>query len=203
MKLINNILDVSKMEHGYSKLSLKNKNIVDILDNMVMSVSDYIKNKDLSIVFDPKVEEKIMGLDLYKFERIMLNLISNAIKFSNDKGVIFIDLIDNETFVEISIKDQGIGIDNESLESIFSKFKQEDKSLNRNAEGTGVGLYLVKSLIELHGGSIDVESTLNIGTKFTITLPAEIIKETVLVDDDYNEEDRVDMIKFEMSDIYD
>ena len=191
------------MEHGYSKLSLKNKNIVDILDNMVMSVSDYIKNKDLSIVFDPKVEEKIMGLDLYKFERIMLNLISNAIKFSNDKGVIFIDLIDNETFVEISIKDQGIGIDNESLESIFSKFKQEDKSLNRNAEGTGVGLYLVKSLIELHGGSIDVESTLNIGTKFTITLPAEIIKETVLVDDDYNEEDRVDMIKFEMSDIYD
>ena len=203
IKLINNILDVSKMEHGFTKLNLKNKNIVDIIDNMVMSVSDYIKNKNLSIIFDPKIEEKIMGVDLYNFERIMLNLISNAIKFSNDGGIIFIDLIDKITSVEISIKDQGIGIDENNLTSIFNKFKQEDKSLNRNAEGTGVGLYLVKSMIDLHGGSIAVESSLNLGTKFTIDLPVVLVEEAFLPVDDYNEDDRVDMIRFELSDIYD
>ena len=163
------------------------------VDLLILSVED----------LDPTVEEKIMGLDLYKFERIMLNLISNAIKFSNDDGIIFIDLIDKDTSVEISVKDQGIGIDRDNLENIFNKFKQEDKSLNRNTEGTGIGLSLVKSMVELHEGRIDVESTLNVGTKFTINLPVKIIEETVIVDSDYNAEDRVEMIKFELSDIYD
>ena len=202
IKLINNILDVSKMEKGFYELSLENKDIVKVVDKIVMSVADYIKDKHISIIFDPKVEEKIIALDLYKFERIMLNLISNAIKFSENEGVIFIDLIGKEGFVEISVKDQGIGIEQENINLIFNKFKQENKSLNRNTEGTGIGLSLVKTIVELHGGSIDVESTVNVGSKFTVSLPCKILNEPLSSYDEYLDEDRIEMIRFELSDIY-
>lgn len=202
IKLINNILDVSKMEQGFYDLSLENKNIVSVVDNIVMSVSDYIKDKKLSIIFDPKVEEKFIALDLYKFERIMLNLISNAIKFSKNNGVIFLDLIDKEDFIEVSIKDQGIGIDEQNLKSIFKKFNQENKSFNRKAEGTGIGLSLVQSMVELHGGTIDVESTVGVGSKFTIHLPTKTVNSPINLQDEYSFEDKVEMIRFELSDIY-
>lgn len=202
IKLINNILDVSKIEGGFYELSLKNKNIVNVIDNIVESVSYYIKDKELSIIFDPKMEEKIIALDLYKFERIMLNLISNAIKFSKAKGIILIDIIDKGKFVEISVEDKGIGIDKKNIDGIFDKFKQENKSSNFKAGGTGIGLHLVKSIVDLYGGSISVESTINKGSKFIVSLPSITVDGSTYTQEDCNNEDRVEMIKFELSDIY-
>ena len=203
IKLINNILDVSRIEQGFYELNLENRNVVNVVEDIVASVSNYIKDNKLKIIFDPEVEEKIIALDLYKFERIMLNLISNAIKFSKDKGTIFISLADRGNTVEISVKDQGIGIDKKNIKNIFNKFKQENKSLNRKAEGTGIGLSLVKSIVELHKGSIDLESTVGVGSKFIINIPSKIVDNPVMLQDELIFENRVEMIKFEFSDIYD
>lgn len=203
IKLINNILDYSRIEQGFYELKLENRDILSVLESMVDSVSQYIKDKHLEIAFHTDIKEKIVALDLYKFERIMLNLISNAIKFSRHNGVIDISLLDKGDYIEILVEDQGIGIDNRNLDSIFNKFKQENKSLNRRVEGTGIGLSLVKSIVEIHGGTISVESTVDVGTTFKITLPSKILDEPVDVLKRYDEENRVEMIKFELSDIYD
>ena len=157
-KLVNNIIDVSKIESGFLKLNLSNENIVNIIENIVQSVSDYIKVKGLNIVFDTNTEEKIIACDPDKVERIIINLISNAIKFTNASGSIFVNIIDKGDTVEISVKDTGIGMDKKHLNNIFKRFHQVDKSLSRNTEGSGIGLSLVRSIVKLHGGKISAES---------------------------------------------
>ena len=171
-RLINNIVDLSKIEAGFFKLNLSNNNIVDVVEEIVMSVTDFTDSKDLSIVFDTDIEERIIAFDVEKIERIVLNLISNAIKFSNEGDEILVNVKDKVEFVEISVKDNGIGIRAKDLSMIFDRFKQVDKLLSRNTGGTGIGLNLVKSIIELHGGSICVESELGTGSKFTVILPS-------------------------------
>lgn len=90
-----------------------------------------------------------MALDIYKFERILVNLISNAIKFSNRDGVIIVKLVKDNDYAMISVEDNGIGIDEKDRDIIFKKFIQLDNGLNRRSEGTGIGLSLVKSMAEL------------------------------------------------------
>ncbi|WP_242980651.1 PAS domain-containing sensor histidine kinase [Clostridium vincentii] len=172
-KLINNIVDSSKIEAGFFELNLSNNNIVEVIEEIVMSVTNFTEIKGLNIIFDTDTEEKIIACDPEKIERIVLNLISNAIKFSNPGDEILVDIKDKDEFVEISVKDNGIGIKAKNLGIIFDRFKQVDKSLSRNAEGTGIGLSLVKSIVELHGGSISVESELGKGSKFTVLLPTK------------------------------
>lgn len=201
-KLINNILDISKIESGFYELDLTNEDIVNVTEDIIGSVSKYIDKMRLNIVFDTDIEEKVIALDLHKFERIMLNLISNAIKFSNPGGTIFVNLYDKDNSIEISVKDQGIGISKENLPNIFDKFHQVNKSLNRKAEGTGIGLSLVKSLVELHDGKINAESTLGKGSTFTLKLPATIVDKQNDNKSEINNKNRTEMIKFELSDIY-
>lgn len=203
IKLINNILDISKIESGLNELYLCNYNIVEIIDSIVQSVSEYTKSKDIQIIFDPDVEELLIALDVYKFDRILLNLISNAIKFSITGKVIFIKLevTDHQT-VRISVTDEGIGIAQECMDSIFGKFIQLNRNLNRISEGTGLGLPLAKSMAELHGGSLTVESILDKGSTFTIELPIKTIDTTNSNQEDTTDIDRVEIIKYEFSDIY-
>ncbi|MEQ8199272.1 MAG: PAS domain-containing sensor histidine kinase, partial [Clostridiaceae bacterium] len=111
IKLINNIVDLSKIDSGFFTLNLSNENIVNITEDIVQSVADYIKGKGLNIIFDTNTEEKIIDCDPDKIERIILNLISNAIKFTNPGGSIFVNLIDKGDTVEISVEDTGIGMD--------------------------------------------------------------------------------------------
>ena len=171
-KLINNIVDLSKIEAGFFELSLSNYNIVEIVEEIVNSVAAYTDIKGLNIIFDTDIEEKIIACDPEKIDRIVLNLISNAIKFSDAGNEIFVNIKDKDEFIEISIKDNGIGIENDQLDIIFNRFKQVDKSLSRNAEGTGIGLSLVKALVEMHQGTIYVESEIGKGSKFTFELPS-------------------------------
>ncbi|MFW2490359.1 PAS domain-containing sensor histidine kinase [Clostridium chromiireducens] len=200
-KLINNIVDSSKIEAGFLELNLLNANIVNVVEEIVMSVTSFVKIKGLNIIFDTDTEEKIIACDPEKIERIMLNLISNATKFSNDNGEIFVNVKDMDDWVEISVKDNGIGIEEKKLDIIFNRFEQVDKSLSRNTEGTGIGLNLVKSIVKLHGGSINVESEYGKGSKFTVTLPAgAVAKDNMIYDKNIRNKD--ERIRLEFSDVY-
>ena len=114
-KLINNIVDSSKIQAGFFELNLSNNNIVEIVEEITMSVTNFTDSKGLHIIFDTDSEEKIIACDPEKIERIVLNLISNAIKFSDVGDEIFVDVKDKNEFVEISVKDNGIGIEEKNL----------------------------------------------------------------------------------------
>ncbi|QGU94578.1 hypothetical protein GOM49_05230 [Clostridium bovifaecis] len=171
LRIINNLLDITKVDGQYLSLNLTNENIVYIVEDITQSVAEYIRAKNISITFDTEVEEKIIAVDEEKVERIMLNILSNAVKFTDENGSIFVNIYDKGEFVEISISDTGIGIPEDKLDYIFGRFAQVDKSTTRNNEGSGIGLALVESLVKLHNGKIYVESKLGEGTKFTIQLP--------------------------------
>lgn len=152
-KLINNIVDISKMDSGALKLNLSDQNIVEVAEDIVKSVASYADQKGLEITFDTDTEKRIISCDRDKIERVVLNLISNSIKFTDPGGRIFVSVKGVGAGVEISVRDTGIGIEEKDLGSIFDKYYQVAKSLSRNAEGSGIGLALVKSLVELHGGA--------------------------------------------------
>jgi len=200
-KLINNIVDSSKIQAGFFKLKLSNNNIVEVVEEIVMSVTNFTDSKGLHIIFDTDTEEKIIACDPEMIQRIILNLISNAIKFSEVGDKIFVNVMDKNDSVEISVEDNGIGIEEKNLLMIFDRFKQVDKSLSRNSEGTGIGLSLVKSIVELHGGSIYVESEFEKGSKFTVSLPStKVIQENILYNSKVKSGDET--IKVELSDVY-
>ncbi|MDF2615030.1 MAG: tmoS1 [Clostridia bacterium] len=204
LRIVNNLIDITKIDAGYLQLQLKNENIVFIIEEITLSVKDYIENKGISLIFDTDIEEKMIACDSDKVERIMLNLLSNAIKFTSSGGKIEVIVTDRGDHVNISVKDTGIGIPEEKQNMIFERFMQVDKSLSRNREGSGIGLSLVKSLVELHNGSISVRSQFGQGSEFIIILPAVTIhKESPPVDSSvYTAQTKIDRINIEFSDIY-
>ena len=200
-KIINNIVDLSKIEAGFFKLNLSNNNIVTVVEETVMAAATLIEGKGLNITFDTDIEEKNIACDAERIKRIILNLMSNSIKFTESGDEIFVNIIDKNEFVEISIKDNGIGIEEKYLDVIFDRFKQVDKSLSRNAEGTGVGLSLVKSIVELHGGNIYAQSKFGEGSTFTIRLPAgKVLDENIIYSNIAKNGNEI--IRVEFSDIY-
>jgi signal transduction histidine kinase len=174
IRLVNNIIDISKIESGYIEPDFHYDDIVAAVEDTTMSAADYIKSNGIELCFDTDIEEKFMCFDKDKIERVMLNLLSNAVKFSNPGSTITVELTDSNDSVTIRVKDTGIGIDKDSLNSIFERFVQVDKSLTRSQEGSGIGLSLVKSLVEMHKGTITVESEYGKGTTFIITLPTTL-----------------------------
>ncbi|OPJ63321.1 sensor histidine kinase [Clostridium chromiireducens] len=176
LRLIENLIDITKFENGYYSLNRSNHDIISLIEEVVSSVAGYIENKDISIIFDTDVEEKIIALDPEKIERIILNLLSNSVKFTPSGGSISVKIQDHKDNVCIKIKDTGSGIPEDKLESIFDRFVQVDKSLNRSHEGSGIGLSIVKSLVEQHGGKIFVKSKESQGTEFILHLPCELVE---------------------------
>ncbi|WP_069998504.1 ABC transporter substrate binding protein [Cellulosilyticum sp. I15G10I2] len=204
LRIVNNLIDITKIDAGYLLLDLKNENIVSIVEEISLSVKDYMENRGLSLVFDTDIEEKIISCDADKIERIVLNLLSNAIKFTESDGKIEVTITDAGDAINISVKDTGIGIPKEKQDLIFEKFMQVDKSLSRNREGSGIGLSLVKSLVELHNGHISVKSEYGQGSEFIITLPAVLTPqpEASLDYTAHTIQNKVDNINIEFSDIY-
>jgi len=173
VKLVDNIIDMTKMESGYYKLDLRRVDIVRIVEETVLSVEAYAVNRGLKLTFDTNVEEKMIACDPDAIERILLNLLSNAIKFSDFGGEIEVVVKDEGRDILIEVTDTGMGVPPDKKDKIFERFAQVDKSFTRQSEGSGIGLAIVKSLVELHKGNIILESELNIGSKFSIRLPAE------------------------------
>lgn len=204
MRLVNNLIDMTKIDSGFMKLDLKNQNIVQITEDIVQSTADYVQSMSRTIVFDTDQEEKVMAFDSEKLERILLNLISNATKFTNPGDKININLHDKGDRIIISVKDTGIGIPEEKLPQLFERFKQIDPLLNRSHEGSGIGLTIVKALVELHDGTLEVKSTYKEGTEFIISLPATVIPEEqeTEANQEHSKEQYVQKINIEFSDIY-
>lgn len=201
MRLINNILDMTKLDSGFLKLNRGNYDVVSVVENIVLSVASYAESRGINLVFDTDTEEKLMAFDPDKIERIVLNLLSNAIKFTNYGGEIFVTLTDYGDRIKLSVKDTGVGIPEDKLEVIFERFAQVNKTFKRNQEGSGIGLSLVKSFVEMHRGTINIQSKLGYGSEFIIELPVEIITCENL-EDDYIYESNIERINIEFSDIY-
>jgi len=203
IRLINNLIDVTKIDSGYFELHLSNYNIINIVEEITLSVAEYVQNKGITLLFDTEVEERILACDADKIERIMLNLISNSIKFTEPGGKIEVNIYDEEHEIIISVKDTGIGIPIEKQEQVFERFVQVDKSLAKNKEGSGIGLSLVKSLIEMHEGTIELKSEWTKGSEFIIKLPVRVLShEEIFIPNNYNHNGNIEKINVEFSDIY-
>lgn len=202
LRLINNIVDITKIDVGYTKANMVNCNIVMLVEEITMSVISYAKHKDINIVFDTEIEELVIQCDPEMVERAMLNLLSNAIKFTNPNGNVFVDIHANREWVQIIVEDDGVGIPIHMQDLVFERFMQADKSLNRMNEGSGIGLSIVKSIIELNGGEIYLESDGKNGTEFEILLPnTKLLGDEMEVEGtDYHVD--IQKIELELSDIY-
>jgi PAS domain S-box-containing protein len=204
LRLVDNIIDMTRFESGFLQADLKNCNIIEVVEDIIMSVAPFSENNGIKISFDTEVEEKILACDADKMERIILNIISNAIKHTNSGGHIEVNIYDKEKTILIAIKDTGIGIPKEKFNLIFERFRQIDASLTRSHEGSGIGLSLAKALVELHKGRIWVESEYGKWCEFFIELPVILVdkeEEQTYKINNY-EKGLVEKINIEFSDIY-
>lgn len=204
LRLVNNLIDMTKIDSGFMKLDLSNQNIVQVAEEITQSTAQYVQQMSRTIIFDTDQEEKIMAFDAEKLERILLNLISNATKFTKPGDKIKVTLYDKDDYVIISVKDTGRGIPEEKLSQIFQRFKQVDPLLSRSHEGSGIGLSIVKALVEMHEGTIEVKSKYEEGTEFIISLPVKVVSEEqdTKVKSEFTNQSNVENINIEFSDIY-
>ena len=163
--LINDILILSNIENN--KMKEEEFNPSEVIEAVINMFINEVNNKEVEIYFEDKGSNVLLG-DRDKFYQMMLNLVENAVKYSNDKAVINIRTYENDTYEYIEVEDNGIGIPAEDLPRIFERFYRVDKS--RAKGGTGLGLAIVKHIVKMFNGEVYVDSVLNKGTKFTIKL---------------------------------
>jgi signal transduction histidine kinase len=171
LSLINDILDLSKIEAGHMELDLASFDMPAAIGNAMTLVRERAQRHGIAL--GQEVDSRLgeFRADERKFKQILLNLLSNAVKFTPDGGRVDVLASMNGKNVEIAVRDTGIGIAPEDQASLFEEFKQVGRDYTRKAEGTGLGLALTKRFVELHGGTIKVESAAGKGSTFTVYLP--------------------------------
>ena len=204
LRLVNNLIDISKLDTGAMQIKIKNIDIISLIENITLSTVPYVEEKNINIMFDTSIEELIVGCDPEKIERVMLNLISNSVKFTPTGGEIFVDIQVDETWVYVRVKDTGIGIPMHLKDVIFERFVQSNKSFSREREGSGIGLALVKDIISKHNGEVMLEDSSEIGSTFLFKIP-NLVRDDVWHDDDNRAAETAiqEKINIEFSDIYD
>lgn len=170
-KLADQLLDLARIEAGMLKLKASRQNMIGLLKEIVDSFRMIAESKNINLILNAGYNEIIVFLDRDKFEKVISNIISNAFKFTPDKGCVKVEVRQKEIEIEISISDTGIGIPAEQLDKIFDRFYQAGNILHKEYQGSGVGLSLTKELVELHKGKINVESKEGKGTTFNVTFP--------------------------------
>ena len=169
--LAKNMLQLTLLDREEIELELTNYSLVEQMNRVISTQENQAMEKNIEIVFEmPKKEIFIEG-DEQRLEQVWTNIISNAIKYTNEGGLITITMKKNSKDIEISIEDTGIGMSKEVVSHIFERFYREDKA--RNVEGNGLGLAIVKSIVDLHHGKIDILSQIDVGTNFIVRLPIE------------------------------
>ena len=201
-RLVNNIIDLTKLDSGALNPNFVNYDIVKLTKDIAESVLSYVEINNVNLTFSSSIEEFIIICDPTFIERIMLNLLSNAIKFSKEKGNIDVNVYLKDKYVVLEVKDNGIGIPITMQQKIFERFVQLDKSLSRKKEGSGIGLSLVKILVEIHNGYIELESKEGNGSIFRVYLPNENDNSMIKVKscNEYNV--NIERVYAELSDIY-
>jgi signal transduction histidine kinase len=204
LRLINNLIDITRADTQFLKMNLINLNIIHLVEKIVESISGYAESKDILIIFDTDVEEKIMAVDPDMIERIMLNLLSNSLKFTGAGGTIEVTMVSQKEGIQLSIKDTGLGIPKDKLEVIFERYKQVNSLMHKENEGTGLGLALVKTFVEAHDGKITINSEIGKGAEFVIILPSKLLDKAINSDDEIatTREVNIERINIEFSDIY-
>ena len=170
LNLINNILDSSKLQNDMYQITLKETDVVYLVEETALTLKDYIRSKGIDLIIDPQVEEKMVKCDPYEIERCIINLVGNSAKFTPEGGSITIDIEDLDDKVKISVTDTGCGIDEKFHKAIFDRFSQVEDS-EPVKSGSGLGLTITSQIIKLHKGEIYVESELGKGSTFVIILP--------------------------------
>jgi PAS domain S-box-containing protein len=176
LNIINEILDLAKIEAGQMQLSLKPTNLTDVLHEVVRNTQILVKDKPVSLLIEEATPIGMVNGDKIRLNQIMLNLISNAVKFT-ERGSITVRYGMYDDHVRVEVQDSGLGMKPSDLDVIFERFRQADGSSTRKAGGTGLGLTITRQLINMHGGDISVESELGVGSTFWFSIP--VIPNTV------------------------
>ena len=171
MRLANNLIDSSKIDYDYLKPNFKVYNIVTLVEDSILNLAEYIKEKKLTYIFDTDEEELYVKCDQEFIQRIILNLISNSIKYTK-RGGIRVQIKSNRNKVIIDFTDTGEGMDKDFIEKAFLRYSKGNKKGIKN-KSTGIGLYIVKSLVELQNGTIYINSIKDAGTNVRLEFSRE------------------------------
>ncbi len=173
IKLVNDTLDMTQLEAGQIKLNRDRYNLTRQLQRIVVKLEPQLDKKSMKIEIIPDIEELYVFADRDRMEQAILNLLQNAIQFSKQHSIVSIFLNENQDGVQVKIQDQGEGILEEDIQHIWERFYKTDRS-RTNKVGTGIGLSIVKSIMDLHDVTIHVDSQIGKGTSFTFSLPISV-----------------------------
>ncbi|MDY7022013.1 MAG: response regulator, partial [Cyanobacteriota bacterium] len=169
LRLVNQLLDLQRFDAGRMQPSFRPSNLAEFCRQTTESFQPYCEKKGIRLEIDVQTCEPVY-LDLERFDKVLYNLLSNAMKFTPENGVIYVSLQSVNSYCQLQVRDTGIGIRHEQIPHLFERFRQAEGSTNRSYEGTGLGLALVKELVDLHQAQIQVDSVYGEGTTFTIWL---------------------------------
>lgn len=172
IELVNDLLDASKLESGTMRLDFTSTNLRNLVKELCETMGALAKEKDITLTEDMPGDLPPLHADRAKLRRILVNLLSNALKFTQKGGRVTISAVPlDDKIMRISIADTGVGIAPEDTARLFDKYEQARSRATRSEKGTGLGLYITRQLVELHGGEISVESKLGQGSTFSFTMP--------------------------------
>lgn len=203
IRTINNFIDTNKIQEGYLVPNLKVYNLVSVIENISLACNKYIKKINNTLIFDSCEEEIYAKIDKDMMQRIMMNILSNMVKYGVEGGEINIDISLHDDKAAVTINNNCYSINDEIIDEMFNKFSKLNKSLNREKEGSGLGMFLSKALIELQGGTMRVETSEDKGTSFIIE--GTYIKDVAGLDicqEEYNIQELDYSVDIEFSDIY-
>jgi PAS domain S-box-containing protein len=184
-RLVENLLDITKIDAGFMLPKIELVDMVSLISDIVSSMESYTAQKGLELAFSSAADVLYVATDSQFIERIVLNVFSNAIKHTARGGNIKISLRSNADTFTITIRDNGIGIPEDKQSIIFDRFRQIETSFTRTNKGTGIGLAITKSLVELLGGSISLKSTVGVGSEFKICFPRTKTNDVHSIEKDY------------------
>ena len=205
IRTINNFIDANKISEGQIEANVMVLNVVEVVENILDASAEYINKKKINFVFDPDFEEIFIAIDRDFLERIILNLLSNSVKYGSIEGNIYVKIYFEGKDLVIMIENDGVSISYDEQKYIFDKFTKSNKALNRTQEGSGLGLYISKSLMKMQGGDLKVEIYEGYGNKFKLYFyDVDLFKETdrtehIFNNNYYNLKERAEI---EFSDIY-
>lgn len=175
LKIVNDLLDVSKIEEGRYGYNFEKLNIVDFIENIIKKAEEIAVSAGVKIYLNKPAEPVEVYIDVQKMEIALFNLLDNAARYNVKNGEITVNVekLKDKPYAQVSVKDTGIGMSKEDIKKLFTKFFRAENAVKIAADGSGLGLYIIKNIISRHGGDIWVESELNRGSIFYFTLPTD------------------------------
>lgn len=202
IRTINNFMDTNRITEGFLEANIQVHNIVSIIENVALASNKYIKMKNMNLVIDPEVEELYVACDKQHLERIMLNILSNTIKYGTSHGEIYIGITIEEDGAKVMVRNNNTPISKDDFDKVFEDFQKLDDTFSRNTEGSGLGLFLTKELVSLNNGRIEINSSEVDGNTFIIVLPFSYNGEEWVIEENYGINEMEEKVDIEFADIY-